>query len=104
MAAWRREHLFPRPRRPSPRTGDARFVARVLDRGPLTRRSPAKAGTQSICRCAHLGFPFCAGMSGVDAGLHDFPYTGAMVPRVTRLSGEARNKMVAATSSTFGHK
>ena len=32
-----------------------------------------------------------------------FPYTGTMAPRVTLLSGEARNKIVAATSSTFGH-
>ena len=31
-----------------------------------------------------------------------FPYTGTMAPRVTRLSGEARNRIVAATSSTFG--
>ena len=34
---------------------------------------------------------------------YDFPYTGTMAPRVTRLSGEARNTIVAATSSTFGH-
>ena len=29
---------------------------------------------------------------------------GTMAPRVTRFSGEARNAIVAATSSTFGHK
>ena len=33
---------------------------------------------------------------------YDFPYTGTMAPRVTLFSGEARNKIVAATSSTFG--
>ena len=33
---------------------------------------------------------------------HDFPYTGTMAPRVTAFSGEARNRIVAATSSTFG--
>lgn len=31
-----------------------------------------------------------------------FPYTGTTAPRVTRLSGDARNRIVAATSSTFG--
>ena len=36
------------------------------------------------------------------ADFQDFPYTGTMAPRVTRLSGEARNRIVAATSSTFG--
>ena len=36
------------------------------------------------------------------AMLHDFPYTGTMAPRVTALSGEARNTIVAATSSTLG--
>jgi len=35
---------------------------------------------------------------------YDLPYTGTTAPRVTRLSGEARNIIVAATSSTFGHK
>jgi hypothetical protein len=30
-----------------------------------------------------------------------FPYTGTTAPRVTRLSGDARNMIVAATSSTF---
>ena len=30
-----------------------------------------------------------------------FPYTGTMAPRVTRLSGDARNMIVVATSSTF---
>src|SRR5205807_1006123 len=34
---------------------------------------------------------------------HDRPYTGMTPPRATRLSGEARKAMVAATSSTFGH-
>ena len=62
------EHLFPRSRRPSRRTGDAGTVAGIL---------------------------------GLDA--YDLPYTGTMAPRVTRLSGEARNTIVAATSSTFGH-
>ena len=33
---------------------------------------------------------------------HDRPYTGTMAPRVTLFSGEARNKIVAATSSTLG--
>ena len=32
------------------------------------------------------------------------PYTGTTAPRVTRFSGEARNMMVAATSSTFGQE
>ena len=38
------------------------------------------------------------------ASLHatTFPYTGTIAPRVTLLSGEARNRIVAATSSTFG--
>jgi len=31
-----------------------------------------------------------------------FPYTGTTAPRVTRLSGDARNITVATTSSTFG--
>jgi hypothetical protein len=34
--------------------------------------------------------------------IHDRPYTGTMPPRVTRFSGEARNTIVAATSSTLG--
>ena len=36
-------------------------------------------------------------------GAYDLPYTGTTAPRVTLLSGEARNRIVAATSSTFGH-
>ena len=31
-----------------------------------------------------------------------FPYTGTTAPRVTRFSGDARNRIVAATSYTFG--
>jgi len=31
------------------------------------------------------------------------PYTGTTAPRVTRLSDDARNRIVAVTSSTFGH-
>src|SRR5262249_26473058 len=37
-----------------------------------------------------------------DAVSYDRPYTGTMPPRVTLFSGEARNAIVAATSSTFG--
>src|SRR5581483_6803446 len=33
---------------------------------------------------------------------HDFPYTGTTAPRVTLLSGDARKRIVAATSSTLG--
>src|SRR5262249_34511572 len=33
----------------------------------------------------------------------DCPYTGTSAPRVTRLSGEARKAIVAATSSSLGH-
>jgi len=33
--------------------------------------------------------------------LYVFPYTGTTAPSVTRLSGDARNMIVAATSSTF---
>jgi hypothetical protein len=31
-----------------------------------------------------------------------FPYTDTTAPRVTRLSGDAKNRTAAATSSTFG--
>src|SRR5215831_566660 len=34
---------------------------------------------------------------------HDWPYTGTTAPRVTLFSGDARNRMVDATSSTLGH-
>src|SRR5262249_39621754 len=37
-------------------------------------------------------------------GRHTLPYTGTMPPRVTLLSGEARNTMVRATSSTLGQE
>ena len=37
-----------------------------------------------------------------DDRCQDFPYTGTIAPRVTLFSGEARNRIVAATSSTFG--
>ena len=33
---------------------------------------------------------------------HALPYTGTIAPRVTAFSGDARNRIVAATSSTFG--
>src|SRR5262249_6409591 len=36
------------------------------------------------------------------AGRYDRPYTGTTAPRVTLFSGEARNRIVAATSSTLG--
>src|SRR5580700_7013798 len=39
---------------------------------------------------------------GRGGSAHDRPYTGTMPPRVTRFSGEARNTIVAATSSTLG--
>src|SRR5262245_5830457 len=34
---------------------------------------------------------------------HVFPYTGTIAPRVTLFAGEARKRIVAATSSTLGH-
>src|ERR1700733_5763538 len=34
---------------------------------------------------------------------YTLPYTGTIAPRVTAFSGDARNRMVRATSSTFGH-
>ena len=36
-------------------------------------------------------------------GAYTLPYTGTTPPRVTAFCGEARNTIVAATSSTFGH-
>lgn len=35
---------------------------------------------------------------------HERPYTGTIAPRATVLSGEARNRTAAATSSTFGQR
>jgi hypothetical protein len=35
-------------------------------------------------------------------GVYDLPYTGMTAPRVTVFSGDARNRIVAATSSTLG--
>ncbi len=35
-------------------------------------------------------------------GDQERPYPGTIAPRVTLLSGDARNRIVAATSSTFG--
>src|SRR5215475_8732942 len=34
---------------------------------------------------------------------HVRPYTGTTAPRVTLLAGDARNRIVCATSSTLGH-
>ena len=57
-------------------------------RGRLDRRAaPAAAAARTGAR---------------SRGRPSFPYTGTTAPRVTRLSGDARNKIVAATSSTFG--
>ena len=41
--------------------------------------------------------------NGARLATHDLPYTGTTAPRVTVLSGDARNRIVAATSSTLGH-
>jgi hypothetical protein len=42
-------------------------------------------------------------MAILSRAAQNFPYTGTTPLRVTALSGEARNRIVAATSSTFGH-
>jgi hypothetical protein len=43
------------------------------------------------------------GLLTIKTGFQNLPYTGTMPLRVTAFSGEARNMIVAATSSTFGH-
>jgi len=51
-----------------------------------------------------LGFALRASVTAASAEWarkpYAFPYTGTTAPRVTRLSGDARNRIVAATSST----
>src|SRR5579872_3506352 len=41
---------------------------------------------------------------GAGKDIYDLPYTGTTAPRVTLFSGEARKRIVAATSSTFGQR
>jgi hypothetical protein len=70
-------------------------VAR-MERSDIRERSP---GSDEMPRISLR--PIRATISRADC--YDFPYTGTIAPRVTLLSGDARNRIVAATSSTLGH-
>ena len=73
----------------------------AADPGPLQTR---KSERPRISGAPLRAFRRCVlhRVRGTPKQLHALPYTGTTAPRVTALSGEARNRIVAATSSTFG--
>src|SRR5579863_5715222 len=107
MAAWRRKHLFPRSRQPCARTGHAGLMAGILAfPSPLVGegREGGREATRGGRRLRETSRPPPLPFPTRGEGLHYArPYTGTTAPRVTRFSGDARNMIVADTSSTFGH-
>src|SRR5262245_12493594 len=67
------------------------------------RKSPLWAPEEGRHKGCAYGFRRPRARTNPIGAGYDFPYTGTTPPRVTRLSGEARNRMLAAPSSTFGH-
>src|SRR6185437_11644681 len=93
LLALARRRCEPRRWRTLPRARRA-LAARRL--GPVPRRDLGmRAAAAPDADARRLS-------SRVGPASQDFPYTGTTAPRVTLLSGEARNRIVRATSSTVG--
>ena len=82
------------------------MVNYLYDLDDIEKNHEAYAETRTVVASQRGAAPVApAARTGADrrvTPLRIVPYTGTMAPRVTRLSGEARNRIVAATSSTFG--
>ena len=107
MAARRRKHLFPRSRQPCARLATPGLWPGYCFPSPLWGRVGEGVARRHavVDACAKTSRPPPLPLPTRGRGSHyDLPYTGTTAPRVTRFSGDARNMIVVATSSTFGHR
>src|SRR6516225_2710621 len=79
-----------------------------MTRGPRsTTTCPRRLTVGEALLRSHLRFCVVAATDtrheSAMAQFYDRPYVEITAPRVTRFSGEARKRIVAATSSTLGH-